>query len=600
MTWRPRWFTFPFSLYAIANRARSQIDTRTFLLWAVSIVIWPGNLHTEARVQPAMAPSAAASTGPAHFGVATQHPQATEAAVSILAKGGTAADAAIAAAFTLGVVAPDCSGLGGGGFALISNQGSRDVKVLDFRETAPSRLEPKSLERQIETPDPHRNGMLVGVPGEVRGLFELHRRYGRLPIAVDMEPAIHAAQTGYDVGAALARNAYAYRRQIDASPLLRTEFDPPAIGPVFAGFHVAPENALANTLQTIARNGADAFYRASIAADIVASVAAAGGWLSMDDMASYVVVDRQPLRVDWEGYEILTMPPPSAGGLLLVETLKSMSKSHLRSLGFGSTQYVHELAEVFRNALDDRMRQIGDPSFVMADLAALTDDDRMARRRSGIEPFATHALPSAPVDEHGTSHIVVVDGAGSVVSLTTTVGDAFGARVAGEHTGIVLNDELIDFSSARQFRPFRAAAQANRIRNLSPNSPRPEARPVSSMTPTIVFRDGAPVLAIGGAGGLRIATGVTQALLARLAFDQSPSQAIAAPRFHTPYEGATTELEFGTDKQIASGLRDRGEHVEWFANFSAVQMTVIEMRRGVLERVEAAADPRFGGRAEGR
>jgi gamma-glutamyltranspeptidase len=173
----------------------------------------------------------------------------------------------------------------------------------------------------------------------------------------------------------------------------------------------------------------------------------------------------------------------------------------------------------------------------------------MARRRSGIEPFATHALPSAPVDEHGTSHIVVVDGAGSVVSLPTTVGDAFGARVAGEHTGIVLNDELVDFSSARQFRPFRAAAQANRIRNLSPNSPRPEARPVSSMT---------------------------------------------------PYEGATTEIEFGTDKQLASGLRDRGEHVEWFANFSAVQMTAIEMRGGVLERVEAAADPRFGGRAEGR
>jgi gamma-glutamyltranspeptidase/glutathione hydrolase len=517
-----------------------------------------------------------------------------------LGQGGTAADAAIAAAFTLGVVAPDCSGIGGGGFALISNEETHELKVLDFRETAPLGLEPAALERQLDAPNANHNGMLIGVPGEVRGLFELHRRYGRLPIVVDMAPAIRSAVQGYDVGPPLARNAYAYRRELDASPFLRGEFDPPLQGPVFAGFHVGQQPALATTLAAIATRGADGFYRGAIAQDLVASATAAGGWLTLEDLAGYTVVEREPLHVQWEGYDVFTTPPPSAGGLLLVETLEAMSGARLRALGFGSAAYVHELAEVFRSALDDRMRKVGDPSFVSVDLAALTDQARAFHRTAEIDPFTTHALPSTGVNEHGTSHLVVVDGAGNIVSLTTTIGDAFGARVAAEHSGVILNDELVDFSSARQFLPFRGAGQVNRFRNNSPNAPRPEARPVSSMMPTIVFRDGAPVLSLGGAGGLRIATGVTQALLARLAFDKSPAASVEAARFHTPYEGATTELEFGTAPRVASGLRARGEHVEWFSNFSAVQMAAIQMQQGVLEQVSPAADPRFGGRADGR
>jgi len=564
------------------------------------MVVWPRELHTEMR--PESSPRFEKIDGrvPSHFGIATQHPLATAAAVSILSEGGSAADAAVAAAFTLGVVAPDCSGIGGGGFALISNEETHEITALDFRETAPSRLDAEALERQLDQPDPHHNGMLVGVPGEVRGLLELHRRYGRLPLAADMNPAIRAAEDGYDVGGALARNAYAYRRELDASPVLRTEFDPPKVGPVFAGFHAAPESALARTLRAIARDGADAFYRGPIGEDLVTSVAASAGWLSLDDLANYAVVERSPLRIDWEGHELWTMPPPSAGGLLLVETLKSVSRSHLWSLGFASPAYVHELAEVFRNALDDRMRHVGDPAFVSVDVVGLTDGARAARRRASIDPFATHALASTAVDEHGTSHIVVVDGTGNVVSLITTIGDAFGSRVTSEQTGVILNDELVDFSTPRQFHPFQTIFTSGSRRSVSPNTPRPGARPVSSMMPTIVFRAGAPVLALGGAGGLRIATGVAQALLARLVFDRSPSDAVAAPRFHTPYQGATTELEFGTDQGVASGLRERGEHVEWLANFSAVQMVAIDMPGGVLERVEPAADPRFGGHAAGR
>jgi gamma-glutamyltranspeptidase/glutathione hydrolase len=529
---------------------------------------------------------------PPHFGVATQHPEATAAALAVLNQGGSAVDAAVAAAFVLGVVAPDCSGIGGGGFAIVSDERDHVIEAFDFRETAPSRLDARAIETELDAPNPLRGGMLVGVPGEVRGLFELHRRFGRLPIAVDMEPAIVAAERGYEVGVALARNAYAFRHELDLSPPLRSEFDPPFVGPVFAGFHAAPENALARTLRAIARDGADAFYRGPIASDLVASVAAAGGWLSMDDLDHYAVLESAPLRVQWEGYEIVTMPPPSAGGLLLVETLKSMSKEHLRSLGYGTADYVHELAEVFRNAFDDRMRVVGDPTFVSEDVAALTDDDRMTRRKLAIDRFATHALPSTNVDEHGTSHIVVVDGAGNVVSLTTTVGDAFGARVVGRQSGVILNDELVDFTSARQFHPFG--------KSPAPNTPRQGARPVSSMTPTIVLREGEPVLALGGAGGLRISTGVAQALLARLVFDESPAQAVKGARFHTPYEGATAELEFGSDRRIFDELRHRGEHVRWFANFSAVQMASIEIRDGVLQRVEAAADPRFAGTAEAR
>jgi gamma-glutamyltranspeptidase/glutathione hydrolase len=500
---------------------------------------------------------------------------------------------------TLGVVAPDCSGIGGGGFALIWNARTRRATVLDFRETAPARLESAPFEREIDRRDWDRRGELVGVPGELRGLLALHQKLGRLPFERDIEPAIDAAERGYPVGLSLARNAYAYRHVLDLIAPLRDMYEPSGLGPISFGAHVL-NRPLAMTLRAIARDGPEAFYRGSIGRDLADSVAAAGGGLDLDDLAGYRVVEREPLHAWWQGYDVLTVPPPSAGGVLLIETLKVTTREWLRGLGLNSSAYIHELAELFRDALGDRVNAIGDPRFAPLNVDSLANDVRMAHRKASIEPFATHALPSANLDEHGTSHLVVVDGEGNLVSMTTTIGDAFGARVMGQSTGIVLNDELVDFTPERQYDLFRGATPAGLRARNAPNAPRPGARPVSSMTPVLVLRDGAPVLALGGAGGLRIATGVTQALLARLAFEKSSAESVSLSRFHTPYHGATVELEFGADETVVKELRERGETVEFFPNFSAVQMLGLCVNEGVVERVEAAADPRFGGRADAR
>jgi gamma-glutamyltranspeptidase/glutathione hydrolase len=547
---------------------------------------------------PAAVP-AARSSRRAHFGVATQHPAATAAATAILSRGGSAGDAAIAAALTLGVAAPDCSGIGGGGFALVWSSSEHRATVLDFRETAPAKLDRAAFEAALHRRERQKRGELVGVPGELRGLFELHRRYGRLPWADDVAPAIDTAQNGYAAGPSLARNTYAYRREIGAVSLLRDLFIRPSIGPLPLGARVS-NLPLAATLRAIADSGPDAFYRGAVAENIVESVRAAGGWIDVDDLANYRVVERQVLRTSWEGYDVLTVPPPSAGGMLLVETLKSTSRAQLRQLGLNTSAYVHELAELFRDALGDRVSAIGDPKFAPVDVESLANDGRMAHRKALIDPFATHALPAVNLDEHGTSHIVVVDDDANIVSLTTTIGDAFGSRVVAEPSGILLNDELVDFTSERQYEMFRSGPSPGPRTPTPPNAPRPTARPVSSMTPVIVLRGGVPVLALGGAGGLRIATGVTQALLARLAFDKAPAEAVSMSRFHTPYQGATVELEFGVDDSMVQGLRERGEKVEFFPNFSAVQMVSLTTSNGVLDRVEASADPRFGGQAEER
>jgi gamma-glutamyltranspeptidase/glutathione hydrolase len=589
------------------NKRSRLLDPRRFVVSHTHTLAWVGIpliftvvlvwASVQSRAEPRRTQLAARAAGlpPSHYGVATQHPSATEAATMILRQGGSAADAAIAAALTLGVVAPDCSGIGGGGFALVWNARTRRATVLDFRETAPARLDPPVFEHEIKGRDWERRGELVGVPGELRGLLALHEKLGRLPFERDVEPAIDAAERGYSAGLSLARNAYAYRQVLDSIVPLRDLYEPPGLGPISFGAHIV-NRPLAVTLKAIARDGPNAFYRGSIGRDLTDSVRAAGGWLDLDDLADYRVVEREPLRVSWQGYEVLTIPPPSAGGVLLVETLKATTRDWLLGLGLNSSAYIHELAELFRDALGDRVSAIGDPRFAPLNVDSLANDVRMAHRKASIEPFATHALPSANIDEHGTSHLVVVDGEGNLVSMTTTVGDAFGARVMGQSTGIVLNDELVDFTPERQYDLFRGEAPASLRPPNAPNAPRPGARPVSSMTPVLVLRDGAPVLALGGAGGLRIATGVTQALLARLAFEKSPAESVSLSRFHTPYHGATVELEFGADETVVKELRDRGEKVEFFPNFSAVQMVAL----GVNGQVEASADPRFGGRAAAR
>jgi gamma-glutamyltranspeptidase/glutathione hydrolase len=512
--------------------------------------------------------------------VASEHPIATRAAMEILKQGGNAVDAVIAAAFTAGVVSPTSSGLGGGGFALVLKPNEAEPSVLDFRETAPRGVSVEALERR---PLPfEERGHLFGVPGEPAGLFELSRRFGKRAWATLAAPAIRAAGQGFAVGPHLARSLAGHADLAREKPLAAL---------FFPGGHAALEgrvvkNApLARTLARVAAEGPKAIYQGAIASEIVETARSAGSAVEQRDLDEYRVYERKALHTSFAGHEIYTMPPPSAGGLLLAETLGMLSKAELEKLGFQSGAYQHLLAEAFRSAFVDRFRYVGDPEFVPLDTSRLLAPERLAKRRKALALDRTHSLPLLASEEHGTHHIVVADASGMVVSLTTTVNRLFGAKLVTKNSGIVLNDELDDFTLARDAKALGIEA--------SPNAPRGGARPVSSMTPTIALKDGRPVLAMGGSGGMAISTNVTQLLVARLTFGKSAEELTRMQRFYIPMKGDTMWVESSAPQALFDDLAYRGERAKKAPDFAtAVQVLT---RDGALW--QAAADPRKHGGA---
>lgn len=503
-----------------------------------------------------------------------------DAAMEVLAAGGSAADAAVVGLLTAGVAQPVSSGIGGGGFALVWDASAKRVTVLDFREMAPHGLrESDYAERPpVET----RRGVMVGVPGEVAGLTELHQRWGKLPWAELVRRAADRAEQGFVVSHHMARALRWNRAWLLAAPGYEAVFAP--LGKLLAAQAVARNPALASTLRRIATEGRAGFYQGAIAQDVVTTARRAGSRFTQQDLDAYRVVERAPLHTRWETTDIYTMPPPSAGGLMVLQTLHMHSRAELVQLGYRTGAYTHVLAETFRGAIADRIREIGDPAFVKMDVEGLVARARMRTRREQIAPGRTRQADAFPLREAGTSHFAAMDGAGNVVCVTSTVNNMFGAKLVSRG-GFVLNDELDDFSTRRLEDRFRARSR--------PNRPRGGARPVSSMTPTLAVRDGAVVLAVGGSGGTRIATGVTQTLLARLAFGRSAEQAVTDPRFHTP-PGGGVWVEDAESSPWVVDLRKRGELVRQRPNYSSVGMITVDRRNG-SQRIEAAGDPRKGG-----
>ena len=547
------------------------------IAWVASAVVWGWWLvFGIPRVQ--------AGSPRGRMAVASESALATREALDQMTRGGNAIDAAVTAALVGGVTSPTSSGLGGGGFALVWLAADRRPYLIDFRETAPRGIAPAAFERR-PLPDEQR-AQLTGVPGEVRGLWELHKKLGKLPWKDVVSPAARIARQGYAVGPHLASMLSQVRGKLPLDPGLRQIFyssgHPAAIGTLV-------RNAdLAKTLDRIAAEGPSAFYEGEVADRIVSACAAAGGAITADELKRYRSVERKPLRVRWEGYDIYTMPPPSAGGLMLAETLGMFSKAELERLGLQSGAYQHLVAEAMRGAIADRMRYLGDPDHQTVDLGRLLDARRLARRRASIALDRTHTMPRFGLEESGTHHLVAADGGGNFVSLTTTVNHVFGAKLTAGDTGVVLNDELDDFTASAEVAPFGMS--------VSPNRPRPGARPVSSMTPTIVVQQGRAVLALGGSGGTAIATNVTQVTLSRLVFATDPQDAVAVPRFYVPTRQATIWLERGAERTLVDDLESRGEIVGTTPfTKSAVQLVALQQGFKV-----PAADPRKHGAALAR
>ena len=530
-------------------------------------------------------PEVRAQEHTAHRGaVATENETATAAALEVLRAGGHAVDAAIAASLVLGVTTPVSSGIGGGGFALVYEARSGKVTALDFRETAPAAIEPRVLDARPLPDD--RRGALVGVPGEIAGLLELHARWGRRLFALDLEPAVRAAEQGFPVSPHMERAIRdGASGVLRVSPPLLGRFTGPS-GPLSRGA-IVRNTKLGATLRLIGTGGRAAFYGGPIAADLAGAVRAHGGAMSERDLASYSVTERTALQVPWHGATVHTMPPPSAGGLLLAQTLGMHPASELRGMGRASADLLHVIAETFRSSIADRMSVVGDPSKVQVPLEQLVSDQHLRDRKARISRDRTHAATAFAQPEGGTSHLVVVDRDRNVVSLTTTVNNAFGSRIVAPASGVLLNDELDDFTPPATARLFGHAGGG-------PNGPRAVARPVSSMTPAIVMKDGRPVLAIGGSGGMSIPQNVTQVLIDLMVFDTPADEAIRAPRFGvTPTTTALLLEEPWPPQSVIDDLKRRGEQVEKTSYPAAVQFVRID----ATGRLEARSDGRKWGSA---
>jgi gamma-glutamyltranspeptidase len=487
----------------------------------------------------------------------------------------------VVAALVAGVTNPSSSGIGGGCFIHFWSAKEQRSVVLDARETAPAALHAEPFENRPF--GPVERGQLVGTPGEIRGLYELHRRFGKLKWSEVVAPAIQAASSGFKVGDHLARSLTANESDLLVDEGLSNQWL--AKGAALKAGTLARNPKLAATLKRIAQAGPNALYEGALAAEIVKTVRAVGGTLDIQDLKDYQVQERTALETAWGGYRVLSMPPPSAGGLMLLQSLKLFSKEELAQFGFGTPAYWHALAEAFRGSIGDRMRFIGDPAFTAFDVTTLLTDQRMRERRAQISLERTHTIPRFVQSEHGTHHLVTADSSGNFVSLTTTINRAFGAKLLTPNSGILLNDELDDFTPSFAIKALGLAE--------NPNRPRPGARPTSSMTPTLVVKDGRVVLAAGGSGGMNIATDVSQMVIAALTFDTPLSELVASPRFQIPLHGASLGIPANTPDAAKRELQLRGERFSEFGTaMSAVQM--IRYRNGQLE---AAADPRKFGAA---
>jgi gamma-glutamyltranspeptidase/glutathione hydrolase len=532
--------------------------------------------------------------------VSAADPRAAEAGAEMLRAGGSATDAAIATMLALGVVEPQSSGIGGGGF-YVTSDAKGQVETIDGRETAPGGATPEWFLGPDGTPLPFRravlSGLSIGVPGNIALAAQAHARHGKLSWAKLFEPAIRLARDGWTVTPRLNRALRASRDSAARSPTGKTLFYDASGAPLTTGTPGRnPE--LAQTLELIARGGPAAFYVGDQAQTLQSAVAAdtpARTPMTLHDIASYRAMPRTPVCGAYRGYRICGMGPPSSGATTVFATLKQLERFNLRKLGKDSPVAWHLIAESMRLAYADRARWLADPDFAAVPLAGLTDPAYLAARSALIDPNKTNALviagtppgtatlsraDSAPQPENGTSHFVVIDRAGNSVSYTSTVESAFGSGLMVG--GFYLNNELTDFDMApvQDGRPV-----ANRVEGGK--------RPRSSMSPTLVFApNGKLRLAIGAAGGATIPAQVAKAIVGVIDWKLSAEQAIALPVLFV--QGDALIIEQGSALEpLAPALRALG-HDAVTSRAMPLKANAVEV---VRKRLVGAADPRSEGRA---
>ena len=488
--------------------------------------------------------------------IASANRLATDAGHEILAKGGNAFDAAVAVSAALSVVEPVSSGIGGGGFFLLHDAKSgRDVFV-DARETAPASAKPSNYlgtDGKLDTDKAQSGPLSAGIPGLPAGLVHVARKYGRLPLSVSLAPAIRLAREGFELYPRMVES-YAARREVmerydGTRKLFLADGDPPKLGEVLR------QPALAHTLERIAAKGRDGFYRGEIAARMLADVSKYGGIWTAADLANYVVKERDPIRIRYRDWDIVTAPPPSSGGVVLAEILQVLEGWDLAKLG--EAQRIHLIVEAERRAYRDRGAYLGDPDFVKMPIARLTSDDYAAGLRASILP--DKATPSAmlptqdalPTGGDNTTHFSIIDRDGNYAAVTQTVNLAYGSGMVVEGGGFLLNDEMDDFALQA------GTPNAFGVIGFDANAVAPGRRMLSSMSPSFMTgRD--KVVVIGAKGGSRIITAVLLGMLGT-AQGLSPQQVADMPRYHHQYLPDTISAEPGAfSPEVAAALQAMG------------------------------------------
>ncbi|WP_075182615.1 gamma-glutamyltransferase [Pantoea sp. 1.19] len=525
--------------------------------------------------------------------VASVDALATRVGVDILRQGGNAVDAAVAVGFALAVTHPQAGNLGGGGFMLLRTASGRTTAI-DFREMAPVRASRDMFLNASGEADSKlslTSHLASGTPGTVAGFALAVQKYGTLPLATLLQPAITLAKEGFIVNDGLADDLNTYGKEVLLShPNSKAIFFKADGAPYQKGERLVQRN-LARSLSLIARQGPDAFYKGAIADAIAGEMAQHNGLMSKADLAAYRAVERQPVSGTYRGYEVFSMPPPSSGGIHIVQILNILENFDLAKMGFGSADALQATAEAEKYAYADRSEYLGDPDFVKVPWQALTSK---AYARSLAQQISLEkARPSgeikpgklAPYESNQTTHFSVVDKEGNAVSVTYTLNTNFGSGIVAGNSGILLNNEMDDFS-AKPGTPNvygLVGGEANAIQ--------PYKRPLSSMSPTIIAKDGKTWLVTGSPGGSRIITTVLQMVMNSIDYGMNIAEATNAPRFHHQWLPDELRVEKGFSPDTLTLLREKGQHVAVKPAMGSTQSIMI----GPDGTLFGASDPRTPG-----
>jgi len=525
--------------------------------------------------------------------VASSETLASEVGARILEQGGNAVDAAVATGFALAVTYPSAGNLGGGGFMVVHMQQSQQTVAIDYREVAPQASNRDMFLGANGEPDPELSRVsmkAVGVPGTVAGLLYALEKYGTMSREQVMQPAIALAENGIEMSFFLndaLKGRFASRlRENDAS---RSYFFKPDGSPYKPG-ETWVQKDLAKTLKRIAANGRDGFYKGPVANAIVAEMERHGGLITHQDLTDYAVYERAPVRAQFMGYDIVTMPPPSSGGVHLIQMLNILEGYALKDLAPNSAAYLHLLTEAMKYAYADRSKHLGDPDFYPVPTEDLISKRYADQIRSRID--VTHATPSSeiapaesfPRESTQTTHYSVIDQHGNVVSNTYTLNGSFGNGASVTGAGFLLNNEMDDFS-AKPGSPNMFGLLGGEA-----NAVEPRKRPLSSMTPTIVFKDGEVVLSTGAPGGARIITAVMQIILNHLVFEMNIADATLQPRIHHQWMPDQLFFEPGISRDTLNVMERMG-HTLGNMPFVIGNSSSVAQRNGVMSGLSDTRRP---------